>query len=104
MALSGALAVEFGLLDHGELARILTVFASLRLPMDSDLCEVDACQWALGEVARHRGGDINLVVPVAIGTATFVVRPEDISNATLRAALYRLRKAKVQTPISAGVA
>jgi 3-dehydroquinate synthase len=77
-ALSSSLAVEMGLLAAADRDRILAILLAAGLPIWTDLLTPDLCARALEEAARHRGGHANLVLPVAIGSATFAKRPEDV--------------------------
>jgi 2-epi-5-epi-valiolone synthase len=90
MALSSAVAVEFGLLRRGDYERIMAVFEALNLPTHDDVCTMDVLRAALSDSTKHRAGNLNLVVPIAIGTATFVVNREQVTDQALQLALRRL--------------
>jgi 3-dehydroquinate synthase len=92
MALSAMLAADCGLLDAAVCRRILAAVRSAGLPVYTAHLTPRLCREALGEAALHRGGVPNLVLPVAIGSATFVERPTDLPHAALARAIRRLAR------------
>ena len=72
MALSAVLGNKLGLLSDEANTRILHVLIDLGLPIWSPLLSFELCQNALYDMALHRGGRPNLVIPREIGTAVFV--------------------------------
>jgi len=90
MALSATLACELGLLPETTLERILASIAFVGLPISSRSLEPALCRAALEEAARHRGGAPNLVLPTAIGEATFLECLEDLQTTTLHKAIRSL--------------
>lgn len=67
MALSGAIAVVLGLLNEGDWRRYVAVIDQLGLPITSHHLDLDSQRASLIEMARHRGGTPNLVMPTGIG-------------------------------------
>ena len=72
MALSAVLGNKLGLLSDEASTRILHVLIDLGLPIWSPLLSFELCQNALIDMALHRGGRPNLVIPREIGAADFV--------------------------------
>jgi 3-dehydroquinate synthase len=87
MALSTTIAAESGLLPAAVRERIIMVLKQVGLPTWSPLLTLERCQSALADAARHRGGCVNLVVPVAIGRGDFLRHNAEISPPLLRRAL-----------------
>lgn len=104
MALSAALAAEMGLLERGDCARIVRLLRQLGLPVWHPLLTAERCAAALRETALHRGGSVNLVVPVAVGRAEFLRRPEDVPPRHLERALARLGAMAAQAEAPCGAA
>lgn len=92
IALSTAIAAELGMLNAEESDRILDAVKAVGLPIFSTLCISHEMTEAMRAVARHRGGDLNLVVPLTIGRAGFIPRTEDIPAPALAAAIDRLHQ------------
>jgi 3-dehydroquinate synthase len=90
MALSAVLAAELGLLRPALRDRALSVIVAAGLPIYVPQLTPHLCRDALREAARHRGGAPNLVLPVAIGAATFLARTADLPPAILERAIQRL--------------
>jgi 3-dehydroquinate synthase len=90
MALSAVLAADLGLLPIEVCGRILDVLLAVGLPIYAAPLTPALCEEALKEAARHRGGVPNLVVPVAIGSATFLEHMEWLSPAFLDRAIQWL--------------
>jgi 3-dehydroquinate synthase len=72
MALATALAVQLGRCDMSVLKRIVNLYSAARLPAYSPLCSSDVLVRSLREARLHRGGNLNLVVPTAIGAGAFL--------------------------------
>ena len=91
MALSCVIARELDLLADEDCNRAIALLNNTGLQTVSPLLTLEACGQALSDAASHRGGDLNLVIPTAIGNATFVERIKDVSPATLQSALDWLK-------------
>ncbi len=87
MLLSTALAVELGWCDSAVFTRLFALCATIGLPTAHPTCEPELMARALVETRHHRGGRLNLVVPVAIGSAGFV---QDVPVGALARALAAL--------------
>lgn len=83
MMLCTALAVRRGLCDEAAMRRIAGIYAVAGLPLRHELCDPKFLCDSLVDVRIHRGGNLNLVVPTGIGSATFVqeVTPDEIAVA-----------------------
>ena len=83
--ISTGIAVARGLCASNLLERLTTLFPTLNLPVWHErLPTVDHLRRALDSVAAHRGGNVNLVVPIRPGVATFV---QHVATRELAAAL-----------------
>jgi 3-dehydroquinate synthase len=91
-ALSAVISQMLGLLPGVQLERILSTISSVGLPIFSADLSVALCRTALEESARHRGGAPNLVLPLAVGQATFLERVADLPGPVLEAAIHRLAR------------
>jgi 3-dehydroquinate synthase len=100
MALSAVLAAEIGMLDRAECTRIVRLLRQLGLPVTHPLLTPERCVHALRETALHRGGSVNLVVPVAVGRAAFIASAGDVDPRALARALALL--AATGAPAGAG--
>jgi 3-dehydroquinate synthetase/nucleoside-diphosphate-sugar epimerase len=94
MALSAALAVEYGVLESAVFERIVAVLMRAGLPTSSPLLTVECCENSLMEAARHRGGCVNLVVPTATGSATFLRHRTEIPKSLLKRGITLLADAE----------
>lgn len=72
MVISSALAVIKRLLHIDEFKRLLALLQSVGLPTLLSTLDVSELIAGLEQAKLHRGGQLNLVVPVGIGNATFV--------------------------------
>jgi 2-epi-5-epi-valiolone synthase len=90
MALSSAVACETGHLTDAALAEILSVLLHLGLPITTDLATEASLLDAMRATARHRAGALNLVVPTAVGAATFLPKLSDVDVGTLARARRRI--------------
>jgi 3-dehydroquinate synthetase len=90
LALSATIASCLGLLGHEAWEDILGALEGAGLPIRSPRLDLELCRAALTEACRHRGGSINLVVPTAVGQATFLRRREELADGVLAEALERI--------------
>ncbi|EYF01007.1 sedoheptulose 7-phosphate cyclase [Chondromyces apiculatus] len=90
LALTVTLAEALGVLSGAERDRVVRLLRQSGLPTTSRLLTSELCREALREAARHRGSALNLVLPVAIGKASFLERVEDLPPEALDAAVARL--------------
>jgi 3-dehydroquinate synthetase len=83
MALATAIAVERGICDISVLERMVSVYRAAQLPAHSALCSSDVLATSLRDARLHRGGNVNFVVPTAVGAGTFLqdVDGRDIDSA-----------------------
>jgi 2-epi-5-epi-valiolone synthase len=89
MALSSRLAVRLGRLREQDCDRIMALLLASGLPLaDSSLCVPDLMMLALRDVHLHRGRQINLVIPTAIGRADFLRTLEDVPPEVLQQACH----------------
>lgn len=94
MALSAALSVGLGRLSEDELNRILACLDAAGLPVWHDSLTEDLCRAALREAVAHRGGNVNLVIPTAIGACTFIRSETELGDRHLRDALEKIANAR----------
>jgi 2-epi-5-epi-valiolone synthase len=92
MALSCEIATELGWLAPDACATVLHTFRRLGLPLFHPLLTADVVAAGLHGATAHRGGELNLVLPTSVGTARFLVRPEDLPASAVAAALRCLRR------------
>ena len=92
MALTCLIAADLGLLAEGDALRVVRLLAALGLPTDSPLLNLELCRMSVRACALHRGGELNLVVPTAIGRAGFLRAPSDLPEEALARGLGRLRR------------
>jgi 3-dehydroquinate synthase len=100
IALSSLLASGRGTMTAHESGRVVSLLQSMSLPVWSEHLTPETCRLALEEASRHRGGRTNLVLPVGIGSATFVRDSQDIPDAEIGAALRALRGFSRHAPLS----
>ena len=91
MAVSSLLAAELGLLPERDLMQILRAYERMRLPATSRWSSIAALEEGIEDSVRHRGGSLNLVLPIGIGSAAFVEDRGAVSERALRKALARSR-------------
>jgi 3-dehydroquinate synthetase len=89
MALSSAVAVELGLFSECDFEIVLGTLSTLGLPTDVAQCTLSNLRQALEAAELHRDGQLNLVVPTAIGQSCFIRQMEDLPSWSLAAALAR---------------
>jgi 3-dehydroquinate synthetase len=94
MALTCLIAANLGHLAAGDAWRAIRLLTRLGLPTDTPLLDLALCRKAVEASLLHRGGDLNLVVPTAIGRADFVRRASDLPESVLRRSLAQLREAE----------
>jgi 2-epi-5-epi-valiolone synthase len=105
IALSCALGAELGLFEEADLELVFDTFRCMGLPVHSPLSTVEVALEAISATVAHRDGRLNLIVPTAIGSATFIRTPQEISPAALEAAFERVEAAShVVAPSIAGKA
>jgi 3-dehydroquinate synthase len=98
MAVSASVALHLNLLDSSDYERIVHLLHAIGLPVWSPLLTPALAERALTHARRHRGGLANLVVPTAIGAATFL---DSVDDELLRAAIETVRDTGEQaSPIS----
>ncbi len=99
LALTVTLAEELGVLAKAERDRVVRLLRNVGLPTYCDALTPARCRESLEDVVLHRGGQLNFVLPDAIGSARFLERPSDLPEGPLEAAIQRLdgehREAKV---------
>jgi len=84
MLLSTCIGVMRGLCDPGVRDRLFALYRVVGLPVTQQVCTAaDLCA-GLDDVKAHRGGRLNLVVPRAVGRATYV---QDLERGELEEAL-----------------
>jgi 3-dehydroquinate synthetase len=72
MLLSTIIAVQRHICEESVLTRILRLYHEMRLPMSQGTLSAQKLSDCLTEVPIHRDGQLNMVIPVQIGKATFV--------------------------------
>jgi 3-dehydroquinate synthetase len=77
IALSSVVARQLSLLSESDCSSILRLLRELELPINCDVLNYELALASLEDARRHRGGAVNLVVPVQIGQGTFI---EDINT------------------------
>ncbi|MET9676313.1 sedoheptulose 7-phosphate cyclase [Streptomyces sp. NPDC006482] len=88
MALSACLALRLGLVDEDACDRIIGLLTRIGLPVfDEATCTPELMARALDESWERRGRRLHLVVPTAVGKATFVDDLADVPREVLHRAL-----------------
>jgi 2-epi-5-epi-valiolone synthase len=87
MLLSTAIAVVEGLCEFDCLSRLRSIYGAVGLPKKSNALTISLIMASFEEAYKHRNGNLNLVVPLGIGTATYV---QDVKTEKLRQALLLL--------------
>lgn len=85
------LARELQVLDEGACHRAVRVIRACGLPTNSPLLTSEAIAKSLHDAARHRAGQLNLVVPKQLGCGTFINSGEQIPGSAMEAARLSLR-------------
>jgi 2-epi-5-epi-valiolone synthase len=96
MSLSAVIASILGMLSDDDCERILAGLELVGLPTYVPWCAADEMFAAARASARNRGGDLNLVLPVGIGRATFLRSLDDLHMALLEEAVARLQHRAVE--------
>jgi 3-dehydroquinate synthase len=91
IAFTCRIAANLGLFGHEDAARVLRLLARFGLPTDSVLLDIGLCRAAIRSAVLHRGGNLNLVVPTAIGQAGFIREPEGLPESVLLRSIDQLR-------------
>jgi 3-dehydroquinate synthetase/predicted NBD/HSP70 family sugar kinase len=86
VALTTTIACALGRLDAAERDRILRLLVRLGLPIHSPLLTDELLDHAVEASAAHRGGSLNLVLPVRAGASVFLEQAADLPVAVLRGA------------------
>ena len=89
MALSCVIAVELGMMAMHAARRFIALLGRIGLPVNSHLLTAQLCRDAAAAATAHRGGHLNLVLPRAIGLATFAGN-DALANGVLDRALEKL--------------
>jgi 3-dehydroquinate synthase len=84
MILSTTIAVNRGLCERETLDRLRSLLAAADLPLGHDVCCADLVMDCLDSARAHRGGELNLVVPLGLGTAGFI---QDVGRREIEEAL-----------------
>jgi 3-dehydroquinate synthase len=88
MAISTTLSMTMGRLNQNIADRILDLIITMELPIWSPNLTSELCSQALHDCSLHRGKRPNLVVPTAIGAATFLVDSQVICEHLTSAIQY----------------
>ena len=92
VALSTHIAYHLAWLEKSTCDGIVSLLHDAKLPVWTESLTLESCRHAMREVSRHRGGDVNLVLPTGIGRTKFVRQGDEIPDAVLTAALDDLRR------------
>ena len=87
IALTVALASEFGWLTEQDRDRAVSVITASGLAIESELLTEELCTESFRETTLHRAGTLNLVLPTALGRAGFVKQAHDVPSCHIRSAL-----------------
>jgi 3-dehydroquinate synthase len=87
LALSSTIARCLGLLAREAWEEIISALDAAALPIFNPRLDLELSRAGLTEACRHRGGAMNLVVPVAVGQTTFLRRREELPDQVLSEAL-----------------
>jgi 3-dehydroquinate synthetase len=90
LAMSATISAELGLLAEAERETIISTINAAGLPIFTELATEELCLKALRDVTLHRGGSMNLVIPVRIGQAIFLEHEDELPVMALRSTLKRL--------------
>jgi 2-epi-5-epi-valiolone synthase len=91
LCLSATIAAVAGMLTWDERDRVIRLISAIGLPIYTPSLNEELCERALVEARRHRGGESNLVLPVRIGSGSFVDFYRDLNPQILSTALDKLR-------------
>ena len=84
MLLCTAIAAKRGLCEPSLFDRMLRMYRLCGLPCNDELCTAAFLRHALTDVTAHRGGNLNLLVPIEPGRYEFL---QDVTEADLRFAV-----------------
>jgi 3-dehydroquinate synthetase/predicted NBD/HSP70 family sugar kinase len=98
VALTTRIACRLGWLDAAECDRVLRLLVRLGLPIYHPLLTDDLLDRAVAESAAHRGGCLNLVLPVGPGRSEFLEHAADLPADVLRAARDDLARMDRRVP------
>ncbi len=87
IAMSIVLANTLGYLTDCDRDRGVSMLVDAGLPINSELLTEDLCIESFHDIALHRGGALNLVLPTALGSAGFIKRAAEIPASALSYAL-----------------
>lgn len=87
MLISTAVAVDRGLCPPATFERLRNLLHSVALPLTHEVCRPEVLISGMQAARQHRGGQLNLVVPLEIGKADFI---QDVSVKELKNALSRI--------------
>ncbi len=90
IALTSMIALGLGYIAEKDTERIVRLLLDLKFKLCDPLLTIELCDNALRNIITLRGGDINLVLPTAIGAVTFVVSADELPNKLIQRALNRL--------------
>ncbi len=90
IAFSTVVAQQCGWLPTDLGDRILKLLLDVGLPVWSPLLTGTLCLKSLEETVRHRGGKLNLVLPIGIGQAMFCEHVDDLSKPDIERAIRTL--------------
>lgn len=96
LAFSAMIAVEMDLLAAEDADRILRLLRLTGLEIHHPLMTERASLRGMEDAMKHRGGNMNLVVPTGIGSFTFIERPERLPHGMLESAVRALRRRAVE--------
>jgi 2-epi-5-epi-valiolone synthase len=89
MLLSIAVGIRAGIVPQFLLERLARLYQTVGLPLIDPLMTAGLMYRALEDIRLHRDGDLNLVVPTAIGTGGFL---QDVSIGHLAVALEDIQR------------
>ena len=72
MMMCTAIAVRRGMCDDWVLRRLARLYRAAGIPISHEISAAEPLVASLEDVRLHRGGDLNLVVPTAIGVPAFI--------------------------------
>ena len=90
MAVSAELARRLEILDETSRTRLLSLLRRVGLPIHWPLLDPEALHESLQSIVSHRNGELNLVLPAAIGRGTFLRELSEVSLSLLREVVQRL--------------
>jgi 3-dehydroquinate synthetase len=91
MAFTCVMAGMIGVMPEQESEAFITLLVERGLPIYSPLLTLELCAHAMQRATRHRGGNLNMVVPTRIGAGTFL-GIESVPDSLLSAAIDALRR------------